>query len=70
MRQTIILVTIAILGVSLVIGVLVGNLAGGADEEEAPFATLPAGVPSATPVASPSPTATIGLNATNLMPWT
>jgi hypothetical protein len=65
-RQTIILVTILIVGVSLAVGLLVGNLAGGSSDSEPPFATLPPatptivgppGTPVGTAVASPSPVA-------------
>jgi hypothetical protein len=58
-KRTLIVVTIAILVVSLGVGLLAGSLAGGGnDPADKPLATVPAGrsIPSASP--APSPVAT------------
>ncbi len=73
MRQTVILVTILILGVSLAAGLLSATFRGGSDPEttlvtrSAATATVLAG----TPIASPSPAATAtGAITPQLIPWT
>jgi hypothetical protein len=63
MRQTVIVVTILIVGVSLAIGLLVGNLAGGGD---APTATWTAVTPTTVP-SSAAPND--GPEPARLNPW-
>lgn len=75
MRQTVVLVTILILGISLATGLLVGNLAGGGSDDESTLvtrspATSIATVPVRTPIASPAPAAGgAGTVTTRLNPW-